>query len=117
MSGETQLASSSKPRGLPLRQFPYAVPKGSRNGRRMGEVMRAVRKLAQDESDLYCLTEKQLSAALDTGGLPDPDLIIRTAGERRLSNFLPWQRVYSEILTWPQEWPEICLGSVLCDTA
>lgn len=71
------------------------------------EIVRAVRKLAVEGcSNLRHLTENQLSGSLDTGGLPDPDLIIRTAGERRLSNFLPWQGVYSEILIWPQEWPE-----------
>ena len=76
------------------------------------EIVRAVRKLAAEgRSNLRHLTEDQLSAALDTAGLPDPDLIIRTAGERRLSNFLPWQGVYSEILTWPQEWPE-CGGTL-----
>ncbi len=70
------------------------------------EIVRAVRKLAAERLDLRRLTEAQISAALDTGGLPDPDLIIRTAGERRMSNFLPWQGVYSEIYTWRQEWPE-----------
>lgn len=73
------------------------------------EIVRAVRRLAEDRSDLRHLTEEQLSASLDTTDLPDPDLIIRTAGERRLSNFLPWQGVYSEILFWPQEWPACAL--------
>ncbi len=78
------------------------------------EIVRAVRRLATDRLDLRQLTEEQLSAALDTGGLPDPDIIIRTAGERRLSNFLPWQGVYSEMLAWPQEWPGCGLHAILC---
>lgn len=44
-----------------------------------------------------CLTEEVLSKYLDTAGMPDPDLIIRTGGARRLSGFLPWQSVYSEL--------------------
>ena len=70
------------------------------------EIVRAVRKLAKNRLTLNHLTEEQFSKALDTGELPEPDIIIRTAGERRLSNFLPWQGGYSEVLTWPQEWPE-----------
>ncbi len=70
------------------------------------EIVRAVRRLAKEGKDLKNLTEQELSAALDTADLPEPDLIIRTAGERRLSNFLPWEGTYSEIVTWPQMWPE-----------
>lgn len=79
------------------------------------EIVRAVRKLAENRIDLRHLTERQLSIALDTTGLPDPDLIIRTAGERRLSNFLPWQGIYSEILIWPQEWPECAHVLLACN--
>lgn len=57
------------------------------------ELIRAVRNLP----DAKTVTEASLSAALDTGGLPDPDFIIRTGGEQRLSGFLLWQSNYSEL--------------------
>lgn len=57
------------------------------------EILRAVRSL----SDATGVTERDFSAHLDTAGIPDPDLIIRTSGEMRLSGFLPWQSVYSEL--------------------
>ena len=43
---------------------------------------------------------------LDTAGIPDPDLVIRTSGEIRLSNFLPWQAAYSEFVFLPCFWPD-----------
>ncbi|MBI5018913.1 di-trans,poly-cis-decaprenylcistransferase [Candidatus Gottesmanbacteria bacterium] len=57
------------------------------------EILRAVRSLP----DAIRVTEQDFSAHLDTAGVPDPDLIIRTSGEMRLSGFLPWQSVYSEL--------------------
>lgn len=51
-------------------------------------------------------TEEQFSACLDTAGIPDPDLLIRTSGECRLSNFLLWQMAYTELLFLPIYWPE-----------
>lgn len=50
--------------------------------------------------------EETLSSHMYTAGLPDPDLIIRTSGEKRLSGFLPWQSVYSEIYFSPKLWPD-----------
>ena len=50
--------------------------------------------------------EKSLSGHMYTAGLPDPDLVIRTSGERRLSGFLPWQTVYSEIYFSEKLWPD-----------
>ena len=47
-----------------------------------------------------------VSAHLDTAGIPDPDLIIRTSGEQRLSNFLMWQAAYSELIFLPCYWPD-----------
>ena len=52
------------------------------------------------------VNEDVLTCAMDTSGLPDPDLIIRTSGEYRVSNFLPWQSVYSEYLFEERTWPE-----------
>jgi len=62
------------------------------------EILRAVRSLDR----VSPLTEQEFADHLDTAGIPDPDLIIRTSGEQRLSGFLPWQSVYSELYfpTW-----------------
>lgn len=57
------------------------------------EIVRAIRKL----SDPKHVTEETISSLLDTAGIPDPDLVIRTGGEQRLSGFLPWQSTYSEL--------------------
>ncbi len=52
------------------------------------------------------VTEQQISGSLYTAGIPDPDLLIRTSGEMRLSNFLLWQVAYSEIYVTPTYWPD-----------
>jgi undecaprenyl diphosphate synthase len=52
------------------------------------------------------ITEEAITKNLDTGGMPDPDLIIRTAGEMRLSNFLLWQAAYAEYYSTPTTWPD-----------
>ena len=74
------------------------------------EIVRAARKLAQEavagDLDPAELDEADMSAALDTGDLPDPDLIIRTSGEERLSNFLLWQSAYSEFYFTKTLWPD-----------
>lgn len=53
------------------------------------------------------VSEKDISDALYTSGQPDPDLIIRTGGEMRLSNFLTWQSAYSELWFTPKLWPDM----------
>jgi undecaprenyl diphosphate synthase len=68
------------------------------------EIVRAAKKLAESKKEF---TEKNLSALLYTGYLPDPDLIVRTAGERRLSNFMTFQSVYSELLFLEKLWPDM----------
>jgi undecaprenyl diphosphate synthase len=72
--------------------------------------MRAVqslgREVAEGRLDPCDLTEAAVSARLDTGGLPDPDLVIRTSGETRTSNFLPWQSAYAEYEFTPTLWPD-----------
>lgn len=52
------------------------------------------------------MTAEELGAALDTAGIPDPDLIIRTSGEQRLSNFLLWQSAYAELYFTDVLWPD-----------
>lgn len=82
-----------------------AINYGGRN-----ELARAAATLARDfaagriaEADL---TEDALEARLDTAGMPDPDLVIRTSGETRTSNFLPWQAAYAEYEFTPTLWPD-----------
>ncbi len=74
------------------------------------EVARAMRRIAEKfaagEVPLEALTPDYLDAHLDTAGIPDPDLIIRTSGELRLSNFLLWQAAYSEFVFLPCLWPD-----------
>jgi undecaprenyl diphosphate synthase len=70
------------------------------------EVVEAIRELATRGVDLRTLDEATLSAALYTAGLPDPDLIIRTAGELRVSNFLLWQGAYAELHVTETLWPD-----------
>jgi undecaprenyl diphosphate synthase len=74
------------------------------------ELVHAVRRLLEDRVAAEAVSEAVLSAYLDTAGVPEPDLIIRTAGEQRLSNFLIWQASYSEYwftsVLWPDFGPE-----------
>ena len=74
------------------------------------EITRAVKNIATDAKEdkikLEDITEDLISNYLYTKEEPDPDLLIRTSGEMRLSNFLPWQLVYSEFLFVDKYWPE-----------
>ena len=74
------------------------------------ELVDACRALARQvrdgELDADSIDEAAIDGALYTAGLPDPDLLIRCSGEMRLSNFLPWQMVYTEIYFTPVFWPE-----------
>ena len=56
------------------------------------------------------ITEERLSAALSTGSLPDVELLIRTGGELRISNFLLWQAAYAELHFTPRLWPDFALA-------
>ena len=68
------------------------------------EIVRAVKRLLEKgESDI---TEDALSSAMDHPEIPDPDLIIRTGGELRLSNFLLWESAYSELYFSKKFWPD-----------
>ncbi len=74
------------------------------------EIARAVRAIAravkEGRLDPERIDMATIEGALDTRGIPDPDLVIRTSGEQRLSNFLPWQTAYSEFVFLPEFWPD-----------
>lgn len=70
------------------------------------EILDAVRGLIRDGISPEDIDEELFSRHLYTAGLPDPDLIIRTAGEMRLSNFLIWQAAYAEYYSTPIYWPD-----------
>ena len=70
------------------------------------EIVDAVRHILRDDHAPEAVTEALISQYLYTGGLPDPDLIIRTGGEWRLSNFLIWQAAYAEYYATPTYWPD-----------
>jgi undecaprenyl diphosphate synthase len=93
---------SANNRGLTLLT---AVNYGSR-----AEIVHAVQSIAGRVADGTLrpeqITEELISETLDTAGLPDPDLVIRTGGEMRLSNFLLWQVSYAEFYSTPALWPD-----------
>lgn len=74
------------------------------------ELARAARLLAQKAAagqiEVEAIDENELASALHTSGLPDPDLLIRTGGERRISNFLLWQMAYTEFVFLDVGWPD-----------
>src|SRR5690606_35740568 len=65
-----------------------------------------VREVAAGRLSLEAITEQSLASALYTAGLLDPDLIIRTSGEQRISNFLLWQAAYAEFVFVDENWPD-----------
>lgn len=93
---------TSKNQGL---NFTIAINYGSRD-----EILRAVKKVATSvkagEVDVEDIDEQMISENLDTSGMPDPDLMIRTSGEERLSNYLLWQFAYSEFYFTDCLWPD-----------
>ena len=82
-------------------RFCIAINYGSRS-----ELVRAFRRIAEAGVPASEITEKLVSDNLYTAGLPDLDLVIRTAGEQRLSNFLLWQAAYAEFVFTPVLWPD-----------
>ena len=82
-----------------------AINYGSRD-----EMIRAMKKMQHDISDGKLsgddICEETFSSYLDTAGIPDPDLLIRTSGEQRLSNYLLWQLAYSEFYFTQTPWPD-----------
>ena len=85
--------------------FQIAINYGGRD-----EIVRAVRRLAKQTADGQLkpeeITEELLSDTLDTAGIPEPDLLIRTCNEQRISNFLLWQLAYTEFYFTPVAWPD-----------
>ncbi len=85
--------------------FVIAVNYGGRD-----EITRAIRRMTADckegRLDSGSVTEQVVSSYLDTADIPDPDLLIRTSGEIRLSNYLLWQLAYSEIVVTDCLWPD-----------
>lgn len=74
------------------------------------EIVRAARQLAADAAsgriEAAAIDEAMLASRLDTSDLPDPELVIRTSGETRISNFLLWQAAYAEFVFTPVLWPD-----------
>ena len=74
------------------------------------EILKAVKKIAENVKEGNInpedITEETIADSLYTAGMPDPDLLIRTSGELRTSNFLPWQLVYSEFVFVEKNWPD-----------
>jgi undecaprenyl diphosphate synthase len=85
--------------------FQIAINYGGRD-----ELVRAVKKMAgkleSGELTAEQITEETLGGCLDTAGIPDPDLLIRTCNEQRISNFLLWQLAYTEFYFTPVPWPD-----------
>ncbi len=93
-------------------QFTVAINYGGRD-----ELTRAVRNIAEryksNELGMEDITEALISKSLDTWELPDPDLLIRTSGELRTSNFLPWQIAYSEFYFTDILWPDFDMDALV----
>lgn len=81
--------------------FTIAINYGSRD-----EIRRAVQKIVAEGIRPEEITEEVISEHLDTAGIPDPDLLIRTSGELRLSNYLMWQLAYTEFYFTDVPWPD-----------
>lgn len=86
-------------------KFTIAINYGSRD-----EITRAIRQIGEDiragRMEPQEITEELIASKLDTAGMPDPDLMIRTSGEQRISNFLLWQLAYTEFYFTSAYWPD-----------
>ena len=92
-------------RNNPGMHLNFAINYGGRD-----EIVKACRKLAvmakNREIDPGKITEKDIASYLYTAGQPDPDILIRPGGEKRISNFLTWQSAYSELMFFDVLWPD-----------
>lgn len=109
--------------GIEARTAPYsrlnltvAINYGGRD-----EIVRATRAIAREVAEgrlaPEAVTDTLISSRLDTADLPDPDLVIRTSGEARTSNFLPWQTAYAEYEFTPTLWPDFTPEELAAITA
>lgn len=89
---EKALEAIASSRGNKVITVTFALNYGGRD-----EILRAVKKIVKKGYKVREVTEELFSSMLDTAGVPDPDMIIRTGGEQRLSGYLPWQAVYAEL--------------------
>lgn len=76
------------------------------------EILRASARAVADGKDLASMKEAEFTPYLDTAGLPDVDLVIRTSGEKRISNFLLWQAAYAEFVFTDVLWPDFSLSDL-----
>ncbi len=94
-----------KTAGMTGLNFTIALNYGGRD-----ELRRSVQEIAtlvkEGKLDVSDITEACINEHLDTRGMPDPDLLIRTCNEQRTSNFLPWQLTYTELYFTPVAWPD-----------
>ena len=109
--------AESRTRGNAALTLTIALNYGSRR-----EIARAARRLAAqvaaDEIDVAEIDEDLFDRTVNPLGLPDPDLLIRTSGEQRLSNFMLWQLAYTELVFMPVNWPDFdqqCLGEAISE--
>ncbi len=93
--------SEEKTKNNPGPHVYFALNYGGR-----AEILSAVKKILKENPAEDEITEEYFTQQLQTGGMPDPDIIIRTSGEQRLSGFLPWQGVYSELFFTETLWPD-----------
>lgn len=121
---KTRLAADIRERIAELEQatvandglhFQIAINYGSRDEirRAVSQIGEEIRQGALRPEDI---SEELISSHLDTRGIPEPDLLIRTCGEQRLSNFLLWQLAYTEFYVTPVAWPdfdEVELGKAI----
>jgi undecaprenyl diphosphate synthase len=94
-------ASEEKTAANPGPHIYFALNYGGRQ-----EILSAVRATLAERPAPEEITEEYVAKHMQTGDMPDPDLIIRTSGEMRLSGFLPWQSVYSELFFTKTLWPD-----------
>jgi undecaprenyl diphosphate synthase len=88
--------------------FVLAINYGGRS-----EIVDAVRSLVASGTPVDDITEEAMREKMYCPGVPDPDLMIRTAGEMRWSNFLLWQAAYAELFVTPVTWPEFGMDQLL----
>lgn len=86
----------------------FAMNYGARD-----EIKRAFRKMVRDQISADEITEECIASYLDTAEYPDPELLIRTGGEERISNFLLWQLSYAELYTTTKLWPDFTSDDLL----